>query len=160
VFLFSDTIRNNVAFGAHEHVSDEEIISALTRSHVWHNIEEFPDRLDTQLGELGVNLSGGQKQRISIARALIRNPRLLLMDDCLSAVDTETEEIILNELRLLPQAPSIVMVSHRISTLRNCEQIIVLEDGEIMEMGSPEELMKLKGAYYETHLQQLNEDQA
>jgi len=160
VFLFSDTIRNNVAFGAHEHVSDEEIISALTRSHVWHNIEEFPDRLDTQLGELGVNLSGGQKQRISIARALIRNPRLLLMDDCLSAVDTETEEIILNELRLLPQAPSIVMVSHRISTLRNCEQIIVLEDGEIMEMGSPEELMKLKGAYYETYLQQLNEDQA
>ena len=160
VFLFSDTIRNNVAFGAHEHVTDEGIISALTRSHVWHNIEEFPDRLDTQLGELGVNLSGGQKQRISIARALIRNPRLLLMDDCLSAVDTETEEIILNELRLLPQAPSIVMVSHRISTLRNCEQIIVLEDGEILEMGSPEELMKLKGAYYETYLQQLNEDQA
>jgi ATP-binding cassette subfamily B protein len=160
VFLFSDTIRNNVAFGAHEHVTDEAIISALTRSHVWHNIEEFPDRLDTQLGELGVNLSGGQKQRISIARALIRNPRLLLMDDCLSAVDTETEEIILNELRLLPHAPSIVMVSHRISTLRNCEQIIVLEDGEIMEMGSPEELMKLKGAYYETYLQQLNEDQA
>jgi ATP-binding cassette subfamily B protein len=160
VFLFSDTIRNNVAFGAHEQVTDEAIISALTRSHVWHNIEEFPDRLDTQLGELGVNLSGGQKQRISIARALIRNPRLLLMDDCLSAVDTETEEIILNELRLLPNAPSIVMVSHRISTLRNCEQIIVLEDGEILEMGSPEELMKLKGAYYETYLQQLNEDQA
>jgi ATP-binding cassette subfamily B protein len=160
VFLFSDTIRNNVAFGAHEQVTDEAIINALTRSHVWHNIEEFPDRLDTQLGELGVNLSGGQKQRISIARALIRNPRLLLMDDCLSAVDTETEEIILNELRLLPHAPSIVMVSHRISTLRNCEQIIVLEDGEIMEMGSPEELMKLKGAYYETYLQQLNEDQA
>ena len=160
VFLFSDTIRNNVAFGAHEHVTDAAIINALTRSHVWHNIEEFPDRLDTQLGELGVNLSGGQKQRISIARALIRNPRLLLMDDCLSAVDTETEEIILNELRLLPHAPSIVMVSHRISTLRNCEQIIVLEDGEILEMGSPEELMKLKGAYYETYLQQLNEDQA
>ena len=160
VFLFSDTIRNNVAFGAHEQVTDEAIINSLTRSHVWHNIEEFPDRLDTQLGELGVNLSGGQKQRISIASALIRNPRLLLMDDCLSAVDTETEEIILNELRLLPHAPSIVMVSHRISTLRNCEQIIVLEDGEIMEMGSPEELMKLKGAYYETYLQQLNEDQA
>ncbi|MFN4952372.1 MAG: ABC transporter ATP-binding protein [Flavobacteriales bacterium] len=160
VFLFSDTIRNNVAFGAHEHVTDEAIINALTRSHVWHNIEEFPDRMDTQLGELGVNLSGGQKQRISIARALIRNPKLLLMDDCLSAVDTETEEIILNELRLLPQAPSIVMVSHRISTLRNCEQIIVLENGEILEMGSPEELMKLKGAYYETYLQQLNEEQA
>ena len=107
-----------------------------------------------------MNLSGGQKQRISIARALIRKPRLLLMDDCLSAVDTETEEIILHELRSLPQAPSIVMVSHRISTLRNCEQIIVLEHGEIIEMGSPELLMKQKGVYYETYLQQLNEEQS
>ena len=160
VFLFSDTIRNNVAFGAHEHVTDEAIIDALTKAHVWHNIQEFPDQLDTQLGELGVNLSGGQKQRISIARALIRKPRLLLMDDCLSAVDTETEEIILHELRSLPQAPSIVMVSHRISTLRNCEQIIVLEHGEIIEMGSPELLMKQKGVYYETYLQQLNEEQS
>jgi ATP-binding cassette subfamily B protein len=160
VFLFSDTIRNNVAFGAHEHVTDEAIINALTRSHVWHNIEEFPERLDTQLGELGVNLSGGQKQRISIARALIRNPKLIILDDCLSAVDTETEEIILNELRSLPQAPTMVLVSHRISTLRNCEQILVLADGEIIEMGSPEELMKQKGVYYETHLQQLNEDQS
>lgn len=160
VFLFSDTIRNNVAFGAHEHVTDEAIINALTKAHVWHNIQEFPDQLDTQLGELGVNLSGGQKQRISIARALIRKPRLLLMDDCLSAVDTETEEIILHELRSLPQAPSIVMVSHRISTLRNCEQIIVLEHGEIIEMGSPELLMKQKGVYYETYLQQLNEEQS
>lgn len=160
VFLFSDTIRNNVAFGAHEHVTDEAIINALTKAHVWHNIQEFPDQLDTQLGELGVNLSGGQKQRISIARALIRKPRLLLMDDCLSAVDTETEEIILHELRSLPQAPSIVMVSHRISTLRNCEQIIVLENGEIIEMGSPELLMKQKGVYYETYLQQLNEEQS
>jgi ATP-binding cassette subfamily B protein len=160
VFLFSDTIRNNVAFGAHEHVTDEAIINALTRSHVWHNIEEFPERLDTQLGELGVNLSGGQKQRISIARALIRNPKLIILDDCLSAVDTETEEIILNELRSLPQAPTMVLVSHRISTLRNCEQILVLADGEIIEMGSPEELMKQKGVYYETYLQQLNEDQS
>jgi ATP-binding cassette subfamily B protein len=158
VFLFSDSIRNNVAFGGHATVSDEAIIEALKKAHVWHNIQEFPDQLDTQLGELGVNLSGGQKQRISIARALIRNPKLLILDDCLSAVDTETEEIILNELRSLPQSPSMVLVSHRISTLRNCEQIIVLADGEIVEMGSPEDLMKQKGVYYETYLQQLNED--
>lgn len=160
VFLFSDSIRNNVSFGANSSVSDEAIIEVLKKAHVWHNIQEFPDELDTQLGELGVNLSGGQKQRISIARALIRNPKLLILDDCLSAVDTETEEIILNELRALPQAPTMVLVSHRISTLRNCEQIIVLADGQIAEMGSPEDLMKLKGIYYETFLQQLNEDQS
>jgi len=160
VFLFSDTIRNNVAFGALDAVSDEAIIDVLKKAHVWHNIEEFPEKLDTPLGELGVNLSGGQKQRISIARALIRNPKLLVLDDCLSAVDTETEEIILNELRALAQKPSIVFVSHRISTLRNCEQIIVMNEGEIIEMGSPEELMKQKGVYYETYHQQLNEDQS
>jgi len=160
VFLFSDTIRNNVAFGAHDAVSDEAIIDVLKKAHVWHNIEEFPEKLDTPLGELGVNLSGGQKQRISIARALIRNPKLLVLDDCLSAVDTETEEIILNELRALPQKPSIVFVSHRISTLRNCEQIIVMNEGGIIEMGSPEDLLKQKGVYYETYLQQLNEDQS
>ena len=160
VFLFSDTIRNNVAFGALDAVSDEAIIDVLKKAHVWHNIEEFPEKLDTPLGELGVNLSGGQKQRISIARALIRNPKLLVLDDCLSAVDTETEEIILNELRALAQKPSIVFVSHRISTLRYCEQIIVMNEGEIIEMGSPEELMKQKGVYYETYHQQLNEDQS
>ncbi len=160
VFLFSDTIRNNVAFGALDAVSDEAIIDVLKKAHVWHNIEEFPEKLDTPLGELGVNLSGGQKQRISIARALIRNPKLLVLDDCLSAVDTETEEIILNELRALAQKPSIVFVSHRISTLRNCEQIIVMDEGKIIEMGSPEELMKQKGVYYETYHQQLNEDQS
>lgn len=160
VFLFSDTIRNNVAFGALDAVSDVAIIDVLKKAHVWHNIEEFPEKLDTPLGELGVNLSGGQKQRISIARALIRNPKLLVLDDCLSAVDTETEEIILNELRALAQKPSIVFVSHRISTLRNCEQIIVMNEGEIIEMGSPEELMKQKGVYYETYHQQLNEDQS
>ena len=160
VFLFSDSIRNNVAFGAHQAISDEAIIEALKKAHVWHNISDFPEQLDTQLGELGVNLSGGQKQRISIARALIRNPKLLILDDCLSAVDTETEEIILNELRSLPQKPSVIFVSHRISTLRNCKQIIVMDEGEIIEMGSPEELMKHKGVYFETYYQQLKEDES
>ncbi len=157
VFLFSDSIRNNVCFGAIDNTSDEEIITALKQAHVWHNILEFPDKLDTPLGELGVNLSGGQKQRISIARALIRNPKLLILDDCLSAVDTETEEIILNELNALPNNPTMVIVSHRISTLRHCDQILVLDQGAMVEMGHPEELLLRKGAYYEAYMQQLNE---
>lgn len=157
VFLFSDSIRNNVCFGAIDNTSDEEIIAALKQAHVWHNILEFPDKLDTTLGELGVNLSGGQKQRISIARALIRNPKLLMLDDCLSAVDTETEEIILNELNALPNNPTMVIVSHRISTLRHCDQILVLDQGAMVEMGPPEELLLRKGAYYEAYMQQLNE---
>lgn len=158
VFLFSDTIRNNVAFGALEPVSDEQIIDALKQAKVWDNIKEFPNQLDTVLGELGVNLSGGQKQRISIARALIRNPKLLLLDDCLSAVDTETEEGILQELSQLGVNTSAVIVSHRISTLRNCQQIIVVDEGQIIETGTPDELFKNKGLYYQMYMQQLNEE--
>ena len=158
VFLFSDTIRSNVAFGALEVVSDEQIIDALKQAKVWENIKEFPNQLDTVLGELGVNLSGGQKQRISIARALIRNPKLLLLDDCLSAVDTETEEGILQELSLLGANTSAVIVSHRISTLRNCQQIIVVDEGQIIETGTPDELFKNKGLYYQMYMQQLNEE--
>lgn len=157
VFLFSDTIRNNVTFGCSDPVDDAEVIEVLKMAHVWHNIEEFPDGLDTQLGELGVNLSGGQKQRISIARALIRKPALLILDDCLSAVDTETEEIILNHLKNLSHKPSIVTVSHRISTLRNCEHILVLDAGEAREFGKHQELMDRKGLYFEMVQQQLDE---
>ena len=153
VFLFSDTIRNNVAFGALEPVSDEQIIDALKQAKVWDNIKEFTNQLDTVLGELGVNLSGGQKQRISIARALIRNPKLLLLDDCLSAVDTETEEGILQELSQLGANTSAVIVSHRISTLRNCQQIIVVDEGQIIETGTPDELFKNKGLYYQMYMQ-------
>jgi ATP-binding cassette subfamily B protein len=157
VFLFSDTIRNNVTFGCFEQVNDAEIIEALKTAHVWHNIEEFPDGLDTQLGELGVNLSGGQKQRISIARALICKPALLVLDDCLSAVDTETEEIILNRLNQLPYKPSVITVSHRVSTLRNCQNILVLENGHMVEYGNPQSLLDRKGLYFEMVKQQLNE---
>ena len=157
VFLFSDTIRNNVTFGCSEVLSDEEVIEALTKAHVWHNIQEFPDGLDTVLGELGVNLSGGQKQRISIARALVRKPALLILDDCLSAVDTDTEEIILNHLKHLPYNPTILMVSHRISTLRNSQNILVLEEGRCAEFGNPQELLEHKGLFYEMVQQQLQE---
>lgn len=157
VFLFSDTIRNNVTFGSLVAVSDEEIIEVLKLAHVWHNIEHFPQGLDTQLGELGINLSGGQKQRINIARALIRKPKLLILDDCLSAVDTETENIILHNLAQLPYQPTIVMVGHRISSLGNCRKIIALDQGKIIEMGNPEELMQRKGFYYDL-VQQQNQD--
>jgi ATP-binding cassette subfamily B protein len=157
VFLFSDTIRNNVRFGSEIPLTDEEIIEALTLAHVWHNIVEFPDGLDTLLGELGVNLSGGQKQRISIARALVRKPKLLILDDCLSAVDTETEEIILNNLQQLPYKPAVIMISHRISTLRICDNILVLDDGHSKEYGNPDQLMAQKGLYYEMVRQQVED---
>jgi len=158
VFLFSDSIKNNVLFGTERKCSNEEIISYLKKAHVWHNIEEFPQQMDTQLGELGVNLSGGQKQRISIARALIREPKMMLLDDCLSAVDTETEEIILHNLNNNNKNVTKVLVSHRISTLRNCNEIIVLDKGEIIEHGTHASLMEQKGAYYETYLMQLQEE--
>jgi ATP-binding cassette subfamily B protein len=157
VFLFSDTIRNNVTFGCSEPVDDAEVIEALKMAHVWHNIAEFPEGLDTQLGELGVNLSGGQKQRISIARALIRKPALLILDDCLSAVDTETEEIILNHLNQLSYKPTIITVSHRISTLRNCHNILVLNEGRMAEYGNHQQLLDQKGHYFDMVQQQLNE---
>jgi ATP-binding cassette subfamily B protein len=156
-FLFSDTIRNNVTFGAKEPVSDEAVIAVLKQAHVWHNIEAFPDGLDTLLGELGVNLSGGQKQRICIARALIAKPKILLLDDCLSAVDTETEDRILNELNGLNPKPTLIMVSHRISTLRNCQNIIVLDEGRIIEKGTQEALLERQGVFYQEYRSQLED---
>ncbi|MBN9294139.1 MAG: ABC transporter ATP-binding protein [Flavobacteriia bacterium] len=157
VFLFSDSIRNNIAFGINDaEITDEELINVTKQAHVYHNIERFPEKFDTVLGERGVNLSGGQKQRISIARALIRKPELLLLDDCLSAVDTETEEIILKSLDEL-QNQTVVIVSHRISSLRFTDRILVIEDGVIVENGSHEDLLQKEGAYYEMYLKQLAE---
>lgn len=157
VFLFSDSIKSNIAFGINDaEITDEELINATKQAHVYHNIERFPEKFDTVLGERGVNLSGGQKQRISIARALIRKPELLLLDDCLSAVDTETEEIILKSLDELKNQ-TVVIVSHRISSLRFTDRILVLEDGAIVENGSHEELLQKEGTYYEMYLKQLAE---
>lgn len=159
VFLFSDTIGNNIKFGSNEkNVSDEELITITQKAHVYHNIEQFPDKFDTLLGERGVNLSGGQKQRVSIARALIRKPSLLLMDDCLSAVDTETEEIILQNLKSDETVQTSVIVSHRISSLRNANQIIVIEDGKKVETGSHQELINLGGIYAEMYKKQLADE--
>ena len=160
VFLFSDTIRNNVTFGLTEDkaVSDEEVCRYLEIAHVRHNIERFEKKLETQLGERGINLSGGQKQRISIARALIRNPKFLILDDCLSAVDTETEEIILNNLRDRIEKCTTLIVSHRVSSIRFADRILVLDQGKKIEEGNHEELLALGGVYATIYEQQLLEE--
>ncbi len=159
VFLFSETIGNNIRFGAlNENVSEEELIEVTKAAHVYHNIVDFPAKFETLLGERGVNLSGGQKQRVSIARALIRKPKLLLLDDCLSAVDTETEEIILSNLKSDIHAKTSVIVSHRISSLRNANHVIVIENGHKIEEGSHEELIQKAGIYQEMYHQQLAEE--
>jgi ATP-binding cassette subfamily B multidrug efflux pump len=160
VFLFSDTISNNIAFGVTDRKATiEEIEQAARKAHVHHNIVEFPDGYQTMLGERGINLSGGQKQRISIARALIRSPKLLILDDCLSAVDTETEDVILNSLKAdLAKGTTCVMVSHRISSTRMADRILVLENGRITEDGTHEELLKLNGSYAEMYFRQLSEE--
>ncbi len=159
VFLFSDSIANNLKFGVKDgEVSNETLVSITKLSHVYHNIEEFPDKFETLLGERGVNLSGGQKQRISIARALLRKPHLLLLDDCLSAVDTETEEIILSNLKNLKNETTTIIVSHRVSTIRNANYIIVLDQGEVVEEGTHDSLLTLKGYYAEMYQKQLTEE--
>ena len=161
VFLFSDTIASNLKFGSED--KQEPSLDALRKvcksAHVLHNIEEFEHGFDTILGERGVNLSGGQKQRISIARALLRDPKLLILDDCLSAVDTETEEIILHELEGFAKNRATIIVSHRISTIRNATKIIVLEAGRVIESGSHANLLAQKGAYFDMYQLQLQQEQ-
>lgn len=161
VFLFSDSIRNNLKFGAlTDDIAESELMRVTKAAHVYHNIIDFKDSFDTLLGERGVNLSGGQKQRISIARALIRNPKLLLFDDCLSAVDTETEEIILSNLKSDISRKTSIIVSHRVSSLRNSNRIIVIDNGSKLEEGTHDQLMELNGIYHELYIQQLAEENA
>lgn len=159
VFLFSDSISNNLKFGLkNDKVELDVLVEATKRTHVYHNIKEFPDQFETLLGERGVNLSGGQKQRVSIARALIRNPKFLLLDDCLSAVDTETEEIILRNLNQDAKDRTSIIVSHRISTIRNANHILVLDKGAIVESGTHQSLMELNKEYAEMYQKQLTEN--
>ena len=155
-FLFSDTIKNNIKFGNAE-ASDEEIIAAAKNAHIHHNIDEFNDKYETFVGERGVTLSGGQKQRISIARAIIGNPKILIFDDCLSAVDTETEEIILNNLDRVSKNKTTIIVSHRVSSAKNADLILVLDEGKIVQQGTHETLSNQKGYYQELYNQQLSE---
>lgn len=159
VFLFSDTIANNLKFGVEQkELSTEELEAACKKAHVLHNIQDFQDGFQTILGERGVNLSGGQKQRISIARALLRKPELLILDDCLSAVDTETEEIILDELQKEASTRATIIVSHRISSIRNATNIMVLDQGRIVESGTHDALLSQKGAYYDMYQFQLEQE--
>ena len=148
VFLFSDTIQNNIAFGIEGgDASLDDVKAAALEAHVAHNIEGFQKGYQTLLGERGVNLSGGQKQRISIARAFIRRPQLLILDDCLSAVDTETEETILNSIRKQGKESAVLLVSHRISSIRGADHVLVLDAGQVVESGHPNELVSAGGPY-------------
>lgn len=157
VFLFSDSIANNIAFGVPEDISMESIRKAAEIASVADNIENFPEKYETRVGERGITLSGGQKQRISIARAIIRNPRILLFDDCLSAVDTETEEKILSQLRQLMRNKTSLLISHRVSAVKQADMIVVMDEGHVAEQGSHEELLGRKGLYYELYNSQLSE---
>ena len=155
-FLFSDTIGNNIKFGK-EDATDAEIIAAAKNAVVHDNIIEFTNGYNTILGERGVTLSGGQKQRVSIARAIIKNPQILIFDDCLSAVDTETEEKILTNLEGVSKNKTTFIISHRVSSAKNADQIIILEKGEIIQQGSHNQLINEKGYYKELYEQQLLE---
>jgi ATP-binding cassette subfamily B multidrug efflux pump len=157
-FLFSDTIRENVAFGAVD-ASDAEIRAAADAASIANEIEEFPEGFNTMVGERGITLSGGQKQRTAIARALLRNPKILVLDDALASVDTQTEDRILHHLRRLMQGRTTVFISHRVSTVRDADQIAVLDKGEIVELGNHEELIARNGYYTELYNKQLLEEE-
>ncbi|WP_435623021.1 ABC transporter ATP-binding protein [Flagellimonas sp.] len=155
-FLFSDTIENNIRFG-NEHASFEDIVEVAKKAVVHDNIEGFAQKYDTILGERGITLSGGQKQRVSIARALLKDPKIYLFDDCLSAVDTETEEEILNNLKQASKNKTTLIVSHRVSSAKNADRIIIIDNGQIIQEGTHEELNNQDGYYRELYMTQLSE---
>lgn len=154
VFLFSDTLSNNVRFGRPD-LTREQVNRAVADADLYDNIADFPEGMETKIGERGITLSGGQKQRLSIARALVREPKILILDDSLSAVDTQTEATILNNLRGLMQGRTTVIISHRVSSARLADHIVVLDDGRIVEAGPHEALMEQPGPYRELYEKQL-----
>jgi ATP-binding cassette subfamily B multidrug efflux pump len=160
VFLFSTNIKNNISFGLHdENIPQERIEKAAKKAAIHENIVTFKKKYDTILGERGITLSGGQKQRISIARAIIDEPKILIFDDCLSAVDTETEEKILSNLKQIMKHSTSIIISHRISSIKHANRILVMDEGQIAEQGTHKELLRLKGQYFETYQKQLLEDE-
>ncbi|MCB0430421.1 MAG: ABC transporter ATP-binding protein [Flavobacteriales bacterium] len=161
VFLFSDTIGNNIAFGLKDTQAGnakEKLQHAARQAGVYDNIMEFREGFETRIGERGITLSGGQKQRVSIARAIVREPRILIFDDCLSAVDTETEEAILRNLKKVMETNTSIIISHRVSSLKNADRILVLDQGAIVEEGSHDELIAKGGEYFTLYQKQLRED--
>ncbi len=157
-FLFSDRIRDNIALGV-ESASDGEIHNAAEAANIAADIESFPEGYDTMVGERGITLSGGQKQRTAIARALIRNPKILILDDALSSVDTHTEDKILNHLRDVMRGRTTIFISHRVSTVRNADRIAVLHGGRVVEIGTHDELLALNGYYCDLYNKQLLEEE-
>ncbi|MGB9257368.1 MAG: ATP-binding cassette domain-containing protein, partial [Candidatus Korobacteraceae bacterium] len=157
-FLFSDTIRETIAFGAEDATLDE-VRRAAEAASIGTEIESFPDGYNTLVGERGLTLSGGQKQRTAIARALIRSPRILILDDALASVDTQTEDRILNHLREIMQGRTTIFISHRVSTVRNADRIAVLHAGEIVEYGTHDELIERNGYYTDLYNKQLLEEE-
>ncbi len=159
VFLFSDNISNNVRFGLPD-LPQDKVIQATKDADLYNNIVDFPEGFETKIGERGITLSGGQKQRLSIARAIAREPKILILDDCLSAVDTKTESTILTNLKGIMQNRTSLIISHRVSSAKLADQIVLLDDGEIVEQGTHEVLMKKNGAYRELYEKQLQGEEA
>lgn len=158
-FLFSDTIANNIAFGESGETNQEAVKNAAKNAEVYANIIEFPDGFETRVGERGITLSGGQKQRVAMARALMREPSIMIFDDSLSAVDTETEERIIQNLKTIMKGKSTIIISHRVSSVKHCDKIIFLENGKVAEEGSHEELIQSQGLYFNLYQKQLLEEE-
>lgn len=158
VFLFSDTIFNNIAFGL-KSADEEKVIQAAKDADVYNNIVGFPQGFNTRVGERGITLSGGQKQRVSIARAIARSPRILILDDSLSAVDTKTENTILNSMKRIMERRTSIIISHRVSSAKLANRIMVLNDGHVMEEGTHEELLSLQGIYHDLYESQMNKSE-
>jgi ATP-binding cassette subfamily B protein len=157
-FLFSDTISENIGYGT-DNGTEEHVHEAAEISRLAHDVSDFPRGYATMLGERGITLSGGQKQRTSIARAVMRKPKILILDDSLSAVDTFTEEEILKRLRKIMEGRTSIIISHRISTVKDADQIVVLHEGKIAERGTHAELVETGGIYSELHRKQLLEEE-
>jgi ATP-binding cassette subfamily B protein len=157
-FLFSETVRENIAFGK-EDASDQEVHLAAEAASIATEIEDFPEQYKTLVGERGITLSGGQKQRTAIARAILRDPRILVLDDALSSVDTATEERILGELSTLMRERTTILISHRVSTIRNAQIIFVIEHGELVDQGTHAELLERGGYYADLYQKQLLEEE-
>ncbi|HSH35605.1 ABC transporter ATP-binding protein, partial [Schnuerera sp.] len=157
-FLFTTTIKDNIGFAFDEPISEELMVKSSKLAQVYDNIIDFPNKFDTILGERGVTLSGGQKQRVAIARALAKDSPILILDDSLSSVDTETEEKILNQLERVTNKKTTIIISHRISTVKEADEIIVLDEGRIIERGDHNSLLKIDGLYRYLYEKQLLEE--